>query len=349
MVIDDGEGGDGGGVWEAVGFHPAEPVAEVVFIDPGDGAEAAGGVAVHGGVSDGCFGAVAGGEEEGVADVGDHPDAGGADAGLDVLAGDVVGGPGEIALDDCFNFAFVGFDEVIDFPFGEFAAEGLREGAGGVAGDLAAVSGALVGAEEEGFDPGGRVFGEGDVGEFFTEAFFAEVGEGEIEHDFDEGGDGCGVGTAAEGDDEALGPAFAEVVEVGEAHGAGVFFFFRHGGDGVVAVEVRDGGPGVGDDDFGEAFEIDEAADGAGLVEAITLDIDGFDAEGEVLEGEAGAFGDDAAGVGDESAAVVDGASGFVSEEVGVDVGGSEGAGSFDDELFTDFLFSEGEVAGAGV
>lgn len=53
--------------------------------------------------------------------------------------------------------------------------------------------------------------------------------------------------------------------------------------------------------------------------------------------------------VGDEASAVEDGAAGFVSEEVGVDVGDAEGAGALDDEVLADFLFAEGEVGGGGV
>ncbi len=98
LLVDDAERGDGVACavdFRAGGFQPTQPVAEECFVDAGDGGEAAGGVAVHGGVTDGGFAAVAGGEEEGVAEVGEHPDAGGADAGLDVLQGDVVAFPGE--------------------------------------------------------------------------------------------------------------------------------------------------------------------------------------------------------------------------------------------------------------
>ncbi len=98
LFVDDGECGDvlaGAVDFWAGGFEPAQPVAKEVFVDAGDGGEAACGVAVHGGVADGGFAAVAGGEEKGIAQVGKHPDAGGADAGLDVLQGDVVFFPGE--------------------------------------------------------------------------------------------------------------------------------------------------------------------------------------------------------------------------------------------------------------
>ena len=53
--------------------------------------------------------------------------------------------------------------------------------------------------------------------------------------------------------------------------------------------------------------------------------------------------------VGDESAAIENGAAGFVAEEVGVDVCDTEGARSFDHEMLAHFLFSEGEVACAGI
>ena len=84
--------------------------------------------------------------------------------------------------------------------------------------------------------------------------------------------------------------------------------------------------PGERDFDFGEALDIDLAADGAGLVEAIALDVDGLVNKGGFLKGKAGTFGCDLAGGGDEPAAVVNGATGLVAEEVGVDVSGSEGA-----------------------
>lgn len=116
LDVDVGKGGDGGRFGQAFGFHPAEPLAEIVFVDPGDGAEASGGVTIHGGVADGRFGAVAGGEEKGVTNVSKHPDAGGANAGLDVLAGDVVFLPGELSAEHGFNCIFVAFDEVVDFP-----------------------------------------------------------------------------------------------------------------------------------------------------------------------------------------------------------------------------------------
>ena len=349
LIVDGGEGGDGAGLGEAGGFHPAEPRAEVVFVDARDGAEAAGGIAVHGGVSNGSFGAIGGGEEEGVTKVGKHPDAGGADAGLDILAGDVVFFPGELTAKYGFDRPFVGFDEGVDFPLGVVAAEGFGDGAGGLAGDVATVFGALVGAEEEELHPVVCLLGKVEVGKAFANLGFTKFCEGEVEHDFGEAGDGRGVGTATEGDDEAAGPGFAKVVEVGEGHGAGEFLVLGHGRDGLVAIPAGDLGPVEIKFDFGEAADVDLAAHGAGLVEAVAFDIDGADRESGFLEGEAGAFGDDASGGGDESAAVVDGASGFVAEEVGVNVGGTKSAGAFDNELFADFLFPEGEVGGAGV
>ncbi len=95
-----------------------------------------------------------------------------------------------------------------------------------MAGDFPAVFGALVGAEEELLHPGGWVFGEVEVGETFADGFDTEFGGGEVEHDFGEAGDGGGVSTSAEGDDEAIRPGFAHVIEVGEGHGAGEFFLF---------------------------------------------------------------------------------------------------------------------------
>lgn len=320
-----------------------------MFVDAGDGAESAGGVAVHGGVAHGGFGAVGGGEEEGVAEVGKHPDAGGADAGLDVLADDIVLFPGELAAKYGFDRTFVGFDEGVDFPFGIVAVEGGGDGAGGLAGDVAAVFGALIGAEEEDLHPVLCLFGKVEVGKAFADAFFAEFGEGEVEHDFGEAGDGGGIGPTAEGDDEAAGPGFTKVVEVGEGHGAGEFLFLGHGWNGVVAIPAGDLGPVEIEFKFGEAADVDLAAHGAGLVEAVAFDVDGADRESGFLKREAGAFGDDASGGGDEAAAVVDGASGFVAEEVGVNVCGTEGAGALDHELFADFLLAEGEVGGAGV
>ncbi len=349
LNVDVGEGFDRGTFGEALGFHPTEPLAEVVFVDAGDGAEAAGGVAIHGGVADSGFGAVAGGKKKGVADVGEHPDAGGADAGLDVLAGDVVLLPAELSSEYGFDRTFVAFDQFVDFPLGVVAVEGSRDGPRGVAGGVAGVFGALVGAEEERLHPVCRFRGEVEVGESFADSVFAEVVEGEVEHDFHEGGNGGGVGPAAERNDESAGPAFAKVIKVGEGHGAGEFLLLGHGGDGGVAVPAGDLRPLEGNVDFGEALDVDLAAHGAGLVKTVALDVDGLVDEGGLLEREAGAFGRDFPGGGDESAAIVDGASGLVTEEVGVDVGGSEGAGALDDELFTDFLLAEGEVAGGGV
>ncbi len=62
---------------------------------------------------------------EAVAAVGEHPDGGGANTGLDVLAGEVVFFPAELAFQDGFDRTFVSFDELVDFPFGVVAGEHL--------------------------------------------------------------------------------------------------------------------------------------------------------------------------------------------------------------------------------
>ena len=204
LLVDKTERRVGASFREAGGFHPAEPGAEVVLIDAGDGADTAGGVAIHGGVSDGCFRAVAGGEEEAVAEVGEHPDAGGADAGLNVLAGEVVFFPVELAFEDGLDGAFVALDELVDFPLGIVAVEHFSDGLGSLAGDVPAILCALVGAEEELLHPGGWVLGEVEIGQALTDCFDTELGGGEVEHDLGEAGDGGGIGASAEGDDEAI-------------------------------------------------------------------------------------------------------------------------------------------------
>ena len=226
MHVDVGECGDRAGLGKSCGLHPTEPFAEVVFVDAGDRAEAAGGVAVHGGIADGGFRAVAGGEEKRVSDVGHHPNARRAYAGLDVLAGNVVLLPAEGAANDGFDGVFVSFDELIDFPFGVVAADGFCHGAGGIAGDVTAILGSLIGAEEEGLHPIFGFLGEVEVRETGPEPYFAKLSEGEIKHDAGEAGDGGGVGSATERNDEATGPAFAEVVEVSQGHRASELFVF---------------------------------------------------------------------------------------------------------------------------
>jgi len=84
-------------------------------------------------------------------------------------------------------------------------------------------------------------------------------------------------------------------------------------------------------------------------MKAVAFDVDGLGGESDFLERKARAFGHDLAGGGDEAPSVVDGATSFVAEEVGVNVDGAESAGAFNHELLADFLFAEGEVAGAGV
>ena len=220
---------------------------------------------------------------------------------------------------------------------------------GGVASGVAGVFSALIGAKEEEFHPICSSLREIEVGKSIADPFLPEVVKSEVEHDLDKGGDGGGVGPATEGDDEAAGPGFAEVIEVGESHGAGEFFVLGHGWDGFLTVPAGDLWPLEGEFDFGEALDVDLTTNGAGLVEAVAFDVDGFVDEGGFVEREARSFGDDFSGRGDESAAVVDGATGFVAEKVGIDVDGAEGAGAFDDELFADFLLGESEVAGGGV
>ncbi len=79
LAVDEGKLRDGEmfpGYHRACGFEPCQPLAEEGFVDAGDGCETSRGIAVHGGVADGGFAAVAGGEEDGVAQIGKHPDAG---------------------------------------------------------------------------------------------------------------------------------------------------------------------------------------------------------------------------------------------------------------------------------
>src|SRR5439155_14036923 len=96
---------DGGELWQGANtvragfFAPAEPAADEGLVDAGDGGQTTAGVAVHRGVADGGFGAVARGEEQRAAEVGKHPDAGSAGAGLDILECQVVGFPIKLSAD----------------------------------------------------------------------------------------------------------------------------------------------------------------------------------------------------------------------------------------------------------
>src|SRR5437773_7981510 len=74
-------------------LHPAEPLTKKCFVDSGDGTEPAARVAVHRGVADSGFAAVAGGKQQGVADVREHPDARRADARLNVLKREIIAFP----------------------------------------------------------------------------------------------------------------------------------------------------------------------------------------------------------------------------------------------------------------
>ena len=149
LTVDRGEGWDSRDSRGTSFFHPAEPVAKKGFVDAADGGQSAAGVAVHGGVADRGLRAIAGGEEEGVANVGEHPDAGGTDAGLDVLTCDVVLFPSERAVEVFFENAFVTVNERGDVPVVEGATESLRQIACCIKGGIAAVFAALIDTGKE--------------------------------------------------------------------------------------------------------------------------------------------------------------------------------------------------------
>lgn len=111
----------------AGGAEPAQPVAEEVFVDAGDGGEAVCGVAVHGGVADGGLAAVAGGGEE-LFDVGGGEFSGGVGAEF---------GNGEIGheADEAGDCGGVGptaerDDETAGTAFAQVVEEAEGDGAG---------------------------------------------------------------------------------------------------------------------------------------------------------------------------------------------------------------------------
>lgn len=90
-------------------------------------------------------------------------------------------------------------------------------------------------------------------------------------------------------------------------------------------------------------------AGGAGLHEPGEFHINGGGGDAALFESEARTFGNEASTTGDHGIAVVDGATGFIADEVGVDVTDPKSARAFEDKTFADFGFAEGEVTGAGI
>ena len=130
----------------ALGFEPAKPLSQERFVDAGDRAQAAAGVAVHRRVADCRLGAIAGREQQCAPHVGQHPHARAARTSLDVLQRDVVLIPGEGTPDCAADQMLVRIDDVLHVEDVERGTDRLGHGGGRAAGDLAAVVGRLVGA-----------------------------------------------------------------------------------------------------------------------------------------------------------------------------------------------------------
>ena len=78
-------------------------------------------------------------------------------------------------------------------------------------------------------------------------------------------------------------------------------------------------------------------------------DVDVGDAEDAVGVREARTDGNELALASDQRTAVVDGATGFVAEQIGVDVAGVIVARSFQNDIATNFLLGKSKMAGAGI
>ncbi len=61
LVVDGGQCRHGADSFRANFFHPVEPAADKRLVDAGNRRQAAGRVAIHGGIADGSLGTVAGG------------------------------------------------------------------------------------------------------------------------------------------------------------------------------------------------------------------------------------------------------------------------------------------------
>lgn len=143
----DGEG-LGADEW-SFSFHPTQPLAQPCLVDAGNWGEPAAGVTVHGGVTNSGFTAIAGGEKQGTVDVREHPDAGGANACLDVLQRDVVGFPFQLSSQGVFDGGNVGLMDRADIEFVVMGTEGFRDIEGGLFGDRATVVGRLIGGRQQ--------------------------------------------------------------------------------------------------------------------------------------------------------------------------------------------------------
>lgn len=127
----------------------------------------------------------------------------------------------------------------------------------------------------------------------------AELLAGELDHGGDEVGDRGRVGAAAERDDEAAGPALAQVVEQAEGEGAGELLVLLVAGLGPLVGlagrrddEVGGGQRGLGADDGAEAVVDGGGEGGAAVAHAHVVDVDHGGGEINVVEAEAGALGE---------------------------------------------------------
>ena len=143
-----GEGRDRADAFRPAAFEPEEPAAEVGLVDAGNRGDAAGGVAIHRGVANGSLGPVAGGDEQCAADVGEHPDARGANPGLDVLERDVVMLPIQRPSHRRRHDLDVATHDGIDVELVEFGTKRLGEAPGGLPRHRARIGRCLVDADE---------------------------------------------------------------------------------------------------------------------------------------------------------------------------------------------------------
>ena len=303
-------------------LHPAEPLAEEGLVDSRDRAEPAAGVAVHRGIADGRFAAIAGGEQQRFAQIRQHPDAGRPNPGLDVLQRDVVALPGQFATFGLGDHGDVPLDQFVDVELDEFRPHRFGHRTGRFAGLLGTVSRRLVDAGQQMIDDLARRLDIGQFGivvELLDESGDTQLRGGQFGHRSHERRHPRRIRPATGGDDKTVRSALAQVVHQSQRNGAGEFLLakflrlfpgrdFIHGGSGSgIRIAELDADAG-----FFIGFDVGPVAFESSALHARGVEIDIRCGQAPVGERKSRTVGDHSPELGDHRTAVVDHAAGFV-------------------------------------